>query len=203
MEASQISLKTTLISCLGVLTIETIARLVVNTGIIRPITGLGLARLLDISILILIVLLSEKDLSAIGLSGQRISTIARKGLIWSTAAGIVGINALKRFHVQLPTGHSEIVLFFAIGGVLGPISEELFFRGILYGYLRRWGFLFALIGTTLLFVFAHPLAHILPITQVVGGILFAIAYELEKSLWVPIAIHISGNIALFSLALLV
>jgi membrane protease YdiL (CAAX protease family) len=33
----------------------------------------------------------------------------------------------------------------------------------------------------------------------VGGIVFAIAYEKEKSLMVPVTIHCLGNMAIFSL----
>jgi membrane protease YdiL (CAAX protease family) len=33
----------------------------------------------------------------------------------------------------------------------------------------------------------------------VGGLVFAVAYEIEKSLLVPITIHVLGNFAIFSL----
>jgi hypothetical protein len=39
------------------------------------------------------------------------------------------------------------------------------------------------------------------LTQAVGGILFAVAYEVERSLLVPITIHVLGNLAIFSLSL--
>jgi membrane protease YdiL (CAAX protease family) len=35
----------------------------------------------------------------------------------------------------------------------------------------------------------------------VGGVVFALAYEKEKNLLVPIVIHISGNLAIFALSL--
>jgi hypothetical protein len=38
------------------------------------------------------------------------------------------------------------------------------------------------------------------VTQVVGGILFAAAYEIEKNLVVPITIHCLGNLAIFALS---
>jgi hypothetical protein len=37
----------------------------------------------------------------------------------------------------------------------------------------------------------------------IGGILFAVAYELEKNLLVPIIIHVLGNLAIFVLALII
>jgi hypothetical protein len=39
----------------------------------------------------------------------------------------------------------------------------------------------------------------IPIPQIVGGLLFALSYEVEKNLMVPIIIHMSGNLAIFSL----
>lgn len=49
---------------------------------------------------------------------------------------------------------------------------------------------------------AHPAGFGFPMPQITGGILFAMAYEKEENLIVPITIHILGNIAIFSLALL-
>lgn len=133
----------------------------------------------------------------------------RKGIIWSAvfaalaAAGAmiclaVGINPLKLIRVRLPSGTGEIVLFFLVGGLVGPIAEELFFRGVIYGFLRKWGFIAALFGSTAMFVFAHGWGGI-GIPQLVGGLVFAAAYEYEKNLLVPIIIHVTGNLALFSL----
>ena len=40
------------------------------------------------------------------------------------------------------------------------------------------------------------------ITQAIGGVVFAVSYELEKNLLVPITIHCLGNMAIFLLPLL-
>jgi membrane protease YdiL (CAAX protease family) len=82
------------------------------------------------------------------------------------------------------------------------VTEELFFRGILYGYFRRWGIFPALFLSTLFFVLLHPVKA-LAVTQTVGGVLFAAAYEIEGNLLVPITIHVLGNLAIFSLPFLV
>ena len=60
--------------------------------------------------------------------------------------------------------------------------------------------LLALIISTLMFVLAHSVGAGFPVTQVIGGILFAVAYEVEGNLMVPITIHVLGNSALFTLA---
>ena len=96
----------------------------------------------------------------------------------------------------------DIVLFFVVGVLVAPMAEEVFFRGILYGFFRRWGVSAALVLSTLLFVLPHLGTSGLPITQVIGGVLFAVAYEKEGSLIVPIIIHASGNMAIFTFSLL-
>jgi len=42
----------------------------------------------------------------------------------------------------------------------------------------------------------------IPLPQVVGGLVFAVAYEIEESLMVPIIIHVLGNLAIFTLSLM-
>jgi hypothetical protein len=94
---------------------------------------------------------------------------------------------------------------FLVGGIIGPIAEEIFFRGILYGYFRRWGVLPALVVSTGIFALVHLLigpVQGFAVIQTVGGVVFAVSYELEKNLMVPITVHCLGNMAIFSLPLL-
>jgi hypothetical protein len=89
---------------------------------------------------------------------------------------------------------------YLVGGVIGPVAEEIFFRGIIFGFCRRWGFYAALLISTAFFVWPHFDGRHLPLTQIVGGIVFTIAYEKEKKMMVPVTIHCLGNMAIFSLA---
>ena len=114
-----------------------------------------------------------------------------------------GINPLKLLNAPLPTQTMNLVLFFIVGGMIGPVAEEFFFRGILYGFFRRWGVVVAVFLSTLLFVLPHAIHQRIPITQVVGGIVFAVAYEIGGSLIVPITIHALGNLAIFTLSLMI
>ena len=210
MEANKITLKTLTASIAAVLVMETVFRLAMTGQTASPLAALGLLRFLEIIVLVFISLRFEKDPDVIGLSRSKIFPGIVKGLIWSacfgTAAGVLflvlyisGINALKLVRSPLPSSPLQIIIFFLVGGVIGPVGEEIFFRGIIYGFFRRWGVSVAISISTLLFVLSHQVGSNLPIIQIVGGVLFAVAYEKEKSLMVPITIHILGNLALFSL----
>ena len=174
---------------------------------------LGVERLLLCLILLMLVALSGPGLAALGLGSDQFFRGLQRGLIWSAWGGLaalvlfgilyaVRISPFEVINTPLPTGSQELMLFFLTGAVLGPVAEEIFFRGIVYGFLRKWGVLPALVGSTAVFVAAHTLQSGLPLPQIVGGLVFAIAYELEGTLLVPIVIHVLGNAAIFSLCLL-
>ena len=89
-----------------------------------------------------------------------------------------------------------------VGGLISPLTEEIFFRGIVYGFLRKWSAILAVLGSTIVFSMVHGITSGVSFIQVVGGLVFAIAYEVEKNLLVPITIHVLGNTAIFVLAIL-
>jgi membrane protease YdiL (CAAX protease family) len=213
METDKIQIKTLAICLAAVIAVEVVARIGIRPGTYNPIIVLGAVRLLEAGMIVMIVLIREKGLDPIGLSLKGLLPGMRRGWIWSAGFGlvvllggvlayVVGMNPLSLIHTPLPANPGHILLFFIVSGLIGPVAEEVFFRGVLYGFFRRWGAPAAIILSTLLFVLAHPIFPAIPITQVVGGILFAVAYEVEKNLVVPITIHASGNMAIFALSVL-
>jgi membrane protease YdiL (CAAX protease family) len=213
MEANKIRTNTIIISIFVIAAIEIIARLCINRDLVTFLIGLGLARLAEIIFLLMLVKISENGFSVLGLSSTNVYEGFKKGLIWAVifgvAAGVIlfiiylsGINVPGLFKMQLPAKRN-MVAYFLIGAFFAPLAEEIFFRGILYGFFRRWGISAAIILSTLLFVLSHTSGHTLPITQLVGGILFAVSYEVEKNLLVPITIHSLGNLAIFTLAAII
>lgn len=211
METEKINIKTFLTIIASIAFIEGAAIFLSPGRLINPVLVIGIARLLEISTIIIIVITLGNGLTSIGLN---ISTINRgfiKGLLWSAIFGLIsgfvllilylfGINPLPLIHTQLPK--NNLLLFLGIGCIIGPVAEELFFRGILYGFFRRWGITAALLFTTIIFIIAHNNAGTIPVIQATGGIIFAVSYEIEKSLMVPIIIHILGNTAIFTLSLI-
>ena len=213
MEAKKIALKTLLVSIAAILITEAILRPAIAAIFTSPLPGLGITRVAEIIVLILITVKFEKSADALGLIPEKIMAGIKKGLIWSACFGITAIvlivllyladiNALRMLYTPLPYSKALIFIYLLIGGVIGPLAEEIFFRGILYGFLRQWGVYAAVTLSTLLFVLPHLAGGNLPGTQLVGGIVFALAYEKEKNLMVPITIHCLGNLAIFCLGLL-
>jgi membrane protease YdiL (CAAX protease family) len=149
-------------------------------------------------------------LQTLGLGRRTLQDGFRKGLVWSAgfAAGVgllfmglfmTGLDPFTLVRSPLPQGTNQRVLFFLVGGIVAPVAEEIVFRGLIFGYLRRWGVPAAVLISTALFAALHLPA--VPITQIVGGIVFAVAYHTGRSLMVPIVIHVLGNLAIFTLSM--
>jgi len=214
METKKISLKTIAVCIAAILLIETGFRLAMSGNTGSPLPALGMVRCLESILLLAIAWRLEENTAAIGLDRPQILIGFMRGLIWSACFGVAaailfvllvasGVNALEFLRGAKPSSWQQIVVFLLVGGVLGPIAEEIFFRGIIYGFLRQWGAVIAIILSTLIFVFTHPMGGSIPVTQLVGGIVFAVAYEKEKNLMVPITIHCLGNLAIFSLTIFI
>ena len=213
MEANKIKLSTVFFSILVIAAVEIVVRLLLNQDLLAPLTASGLARLAEITFLLILINIREKNLLPIGLASTGVYQGIKKGLIWAVFFGaaaalalliiyLLGIDVLKLFQMQLPAEGYKLIGFFLVGAFIAPVAEEIFFRGILYGFFRRWGMLTALVLSTLFFVLSHSFRHTIPVTQMIGGIVFAVAYEMEKNLLVPIIIHVLGNLAIFTLALI-
>jgi len=208
-EAKQIQVKTLALSIAAVALVE--AGLVFSKATFNPLLRLFLARLLELGLIVWMINLAEGSVTSIGLDRARWLPGLIRGLLWSAGFGALSgivfavlfmaeINPLALFGTSLPKSLVDLFLFFFVGGIVAPVTEEVFFRGVLYGFLRRQGIVAALVLSTTAFALTHGLGHGLPATQVVGGILFAAAYEIEKNLVVPITIHCLGNLAIFALS---
>ncbi|MEJ2102787.1 MAG: hypothetical protein P8X68_22870 [Desulfobacterales bacterium] len=88
METEKIKLNTVIISILVIAVIEIIARLLINKNLIDSLTGLGFARLVEIFLLLVVVAVRGKGLSAIGLKANGIYRGFIKGLIWAVSFGL-------------------------------------------------------------------------------------------------------------------
>jgi len=210
MESTRIKISTLLTVLLAIIGIEALMVTVHLHLQLYPLIITGMAR--TVQALVIFWIVSERDvgIAAIGLSKATLLQGLKKGLLWSAGFGLVvalagtviylaGINPAKLIQSSMPVKPVQIALLFCIGGIIGPVAEEIFFRGILYSFFRRWGIFSALLVSTLVFVMIHPVRGP-AVTQAIGGILFGIAFEVEKNLMVPITIHALGNMAIFTIS---
>lgn len=178
---------------------------------LAPLVVLAIIRLVQIGGIIGLVSLTEGGLHTIGWAPETWAAGIRKGALWSlgfalaaalamAAVYLAGRNPLRMLHAPLPRLGPNLFLFLLVGGFIGPLAEELCFRGLLFTYFRRWGFWLALAASTALFVVLHAV-HGLPVVQIVGGVVFAISYETSRNLMVPLTIHVLGNLSIFTLSL--
>ncbi|WP_027359218.1 CPBP family intramembrane glutamic endopeptidase [Desulforegula conservatrix] len=150
-------------------------------------------------------------LTNIGLERIKLFPGFKSGIVWSIVFGVValigifilwatGTVVFKYFRIDFVKKPEDIFWFYLAAGLSGPIAEELFFRGIVFGCLRRYGFFTAAVLSTFFFVFAHSSVSV-PVTQLIGGLVFCFFYEKTGSLVTPIIIHVTGNMAIFTIGI--
>ena len=176
-----------------------------------PLAVLGLTRVFQIAAMLFSVVRFEGTLAVIGWAPVTWGAGLMKGAGWSLAFALAaalgmavvflaGHSPFELLRTPLPSTRAETTLLFLVGGLVAPMAEEICFRGVLYTFFRRWGVWVALLASTVIFVALHTV-HGIPVTQVVGGVVFALAYETSRNLMVPMTIHVLGNTAIFALSL--
>ena len=95
-----------------------------------------------------------------------------------------------------PDGFSwaGLVVMLMVAGIIVPIAEEVFFRGVLYTWLRnRWGPMVGVIVSSLVFGAFH-LSPVWIAFAFFLGIILALLYEFSGSLWPAIGFHALNNV---------
>jgi hypothetical protein len=210
MDTAPISANFLLASLLTVVLLEVAAAAVGLRLHVPRLWLLAAVRSMEILALVLLAANKRGGLTGLGLNRKTLLPGLGKGLAWSAVfAGIAallfaivylaGQHPLALVRSPLPPHPAQRVLYFFVGGILAPVAEELVFRGLIFGYLRRWGLPAAVLISTALFAAFH--LPTIPVTQIIGGIVFALAYASTGSLMTPIVIHMLGNLAIFTLSL--
>jgi hypothetical protein len=138
-------------------------------------------RWLTIALALTVVILPLRTclgLLVLELLGQDLESLALREALF-TAGG----SSLLNFLVTL-----------TLAGLLIPVAEELFFRGLLFTWFRRrlplWG---ATLASSILFSLGHADSPAVVATSFVIGVVNALIYELTGSIWTAIAVHAINN----------
>lgn len=114
----------------------------------------------------------------------------------ATVAVLLGIGESET--AAGPDGFDSLLIWVFFGFVfsaviVAPLAEELFFRGVLYSWLRPFAGLIITVGISgFLFGLAH-LDFLMVVGNTVMGIVLGLSFEYSRSLWVPIIIHFVNN----------
>lgn len=93
--------------------------------------------------------------------------------------------------------------FIIISGVLAPIAEELYFRGLIFTYVRNVSNVtIAIITSSIFFGLAHSFVNpYIFISHAVVSIFIGLARQKSNGMIVPIIMHMIWNLLIFALIL--
>lgn len=87
---------------------------------------------------------------------------------------------------------AAIAMFSAVA-VITPLWEELFFRGVIFGYVReRLGVTGAVAISAIVFALCHGVPVLLPYLVAIG-LCLALLRQFHGNLWGPLALHLTIN----------
>lgn len=115
---------------------------------------------------------------------------------------ITGDSSDPQAALTLFSGPVAAALVVAIGGLVVPLGEELLFRGLGYGVLRRLGRIAGVLLSAAIFALAHGL-NVVFAAALALGVVNALLYERTGSIWPPAAAHATFNLISFVLVLAV
>lgn len=127
------------------------------------------------------------------LSGQAMAQILMPWQEW--LLNQVGLTAMAS--IEMATGVSDTVSMFLYVGFLGPVAEELLFRGLILRMLKPQGKVLAIVISSLLFGLFHGNFVQIPYAFLIGVVLGYTAVE-YSIIW-AIVLHIINNFVLSDL----
>ena len=135
-----------------------------------------------------------------GFRGFSISTAAVFLVLWvlliileEVTSGVFNL-AQARHWPALPL--SVVLIRILAIGVIGPVSEEMAWRGIFFSWInKKLGAAAAIILPTLIWAPLHlQYDSSTQIILIIDGIFLGLARYKTRSIWPPIILHISGNL---------
>jgi len=118
------------------------------------------------------------------------------GLLGTVLTKLLGTPSPQSFAVAVKGANYtwELLLLTLLGGLIAPIKEEMFFRGLIYPPLRQvFGRGKGILLTGLFFAALHlEVIRFLPLF--IGGIVLTWLYERSSSIWPAIVAHGTWNI---------
>lgn len=130
-------------------------------------------------------------------AGAGVVAFVLKGLAivaWLQIAGAGNTNNVQGVYGEGGSGGVlSLVLATVFIGLLTPLGEELFFRGVVTNALLRYGPFVGVVGSTLIFALAHGINEVFP-AAVVTGLIAAELFRRSGSVWPGVVVHVVYNL---------
>ena len=121
-------------------------------------------------------------------------------LVWTHLTGDTA-DPQQAFVDGAVGGGWTLVGLVVFGGLAVPFAEELFFRGVVYSALRRYGPVLAALASAALFGIAHGVSVVLVVAFLLG-VVNAVLVERSGSIWPAVLAHATNNTIALVLAYL-
>ena len=201
---NELPLKFVLFMVVGVVVSEAFAGSLLAGGTLQ--TQLLLLRLVELSVVVLLIfrfnLAGDLGLHRLDINGLRVLALLT-GFSLVCFMALLLVSTLFDYPLLSFLAAPAWVSGFAgvfLMVLLAPVVEELLFRGLIYRLIRQT---FGVFISVVLSAGCFALMHGQPeFPQLFGGVVFALAYEWSRNLWVAIGLHAAGNAAVLILALL-
>jgi membrane protease YdiL (CAAX protease family) len=109
-------------------------------------------------------------------------------------ARVMGSQPSDATQMREALSASSLIMFVFVAGLVGPIVEELAFRGLLYGaWLRAWGWRWAAVGSASIFGLFHGAFW----PQLLSGIVLVVAMRRSGAIRTSIYSHALHNLLLW------
>lgn len=186
------------------------------------VAGIGAVTAVVVVAISLIFKKQGTSLSSVGLGPTSVPRAAALGVLWYLlslpmviVSSLLAITIIRLAGMPVPSSRVQEIVLYAIKNrgalclfllmitVVGPVLEEILFRGLLFTALRqKLGFGPAAVASASIFALLHPMIYWLPVA--VLGVILALVYEREKSLLPAIVAHSvhNGLILLFTVYVL-
>lgn len=130
----------------------------------------------------------------LGVAGGVLATLLKipATMAYTAVAGEVG-SPQSGWSDASAGGAGVVVLSFLFLGVLTPIAEELFFRGVVTTALLRYGAPVGVIGSALVFAVMHGLS-VIAVSALIVGLVNAELRRRSGSVWPGVAAHVVFNL---------
>jgi membrane protease YdiL (CAAX protease family) len=127
------------------------------------------------------------------------AVLPARGLVALLAERLSGANFSDlqlRQDLIVPSGPPllNFILTLLGAGLLAPVAEEMFFRGLIHRWFSaRFGFWPAIFLSSAVFAAGHADSIGVVASAFVLGLVLAAIYDRGRSLWLTIAVHASNN----------